>query len=113
VCQGTGQSCRAHAGAYKTAITGSGYHLVVTIPSQATNILVEEISFVNDMYLAIKVRSARGGRYVLNGNSQAGAEWRTIKAAGTVMKYSRPVYQRETIRIRGPIQNPIDVMVWV
>ena len=88
-----------------------GYHLIVTIPSQATNILAEEISFLSDLYLAVKVRSSRGNRIILNRNRRTGAAWQTIKAAGTVMKYSRPGYDREAIRIEGPLQNPIDILV--
>lgn len=89
----------------------SGYHEIIEIPSQATNIFIEETSFLDDLYLAVKLRSPRLHLFVLNGNEKPGSAWQRIDASGTVIEYSRPAYDRETIRIKGPLQLPIQIMV--
>ena len=68
------------------------------------------MDILNDLYLALQLSSG-SQLFVLNGNKRPGAAWSTIEAAGTVIEYSRPSYAHETIRIKGPLQELVKIMV--
>ncbi|XP_062514389.1 A disintegrin and metalloproteinase with thrombospondin motifs 18-like [Corticium candelabrum] len=111
VCQGTRRTCKFRSKVYSKQIAKSGYHGVVKIPIQATNIVIEEMDILNDLYLALQLSSG-SQLFVLNGNKRPGAAWSTIEAAGTVIEYSRPSYAHETIRIKGPLQELVKIMIF-
>ena len=86
-----------------------GYYAVCSVPKHARDIVVKEVSFSNDVYLAVKLETP--DQYVLNGKENDGAVWQNVKAAGTVIDYSRPAYGIESIKIAGPVQQRINAMV--
>ncbi|XP_062514604.1 A disintegrin and metalloproteinase with thrombospondin motifs 16-like [Corticium candelabrum] len=111
VCQGTERSCRFRSGTFQNQITKAGYHSAIEIPYRASNVFVNETRVLKHLYLAVQVLSPSLRVYVLNGNDQPKTSWQRINAAGTVIEYSRPSYAHETIKIEGPLQQRVKIMV--
>lgn len=108
ICGGDGSTCETVAGSYTGPLPLSTYQEIVTIPTGATHIRVEEAEISNN-YLALK---SVGDVYHIN------AEWfiewpKSFDVAGTTFKYDRPEDSPETLTALGPTTEELVVMLLV
>ena len=78
----------------------------MVIPAGARNIRVEEVAEATN-FLALMDPS---GHYYLNGGWDIKWSGR-YKAAGTVVRYERDDKNKETFEAKGPLKEPLHVMV--
>jgi hypothetical protein len=108
VCGGDGSSCNIVSGTFQRTLTYGYYHKVVVLPIQSEAITIKEIGMSPNF---IAVRSGRNSnRYYVNGNwhlSRSGV----YPAVATSIFYRRIPELSEAIWIRGPIKEPLVIMV--
>ncbi|KAJ8006063.1 hypothetical protein DPEC_G00124370 [Dallia pectoralis] len=111
VCQGDGSSCSRVNGNYRRGATNLGYSFITTIPEGSWDIQIIERKKSADV-LAVTDQT---GNFFFNGNYKVDSP-QNFHAAGTVFKYRRPMDVYETgieyIVTKGPIDQPINVLVW-
>ncbi|XP_033633834.1 A disintegrin and metalloproteinase with thrombospondin motifs 12-like [Asterias rubens] len=105
VCHGDGSSCET----VKDQLikqSGFGYVEAMVIPRGARNIRVEEVAESTN-FLALMDPS---GHYYLNGGWDI--KWSgKYEAAGTVVRYERDDQNKETFEAKGPLEEPLHVML--
>ncbi|XP_057184990.1 ADAMTS-like protein 2 isoform X2 [Triplophysa rosa] len=110
VCQGDGSSCSRVTGNFRRAAT-LGYSFIAQIPEGSWDIQIIERKKSADI-LAV---TDQAGNFFFNGAYKVDTP-QNFHAAGTVFKYRRPtdVYETgiEYIVAKGPIDQPINVLVW-
>ncbi|GBP09805.1 ADAMTS-like protein 4 [Eumeta japonica] len=82
-----------------------GYSRVATVPRGACRLNVSEL-LPSENYIALKVVN---GSYIVNGEFAVSADG-AYEAAGARFQYARRA-GRDSVFARGPIQEPIDIMV--
>ncbi|XP_041955841.1 ADAMTS-like protein 2 [Alosa sapidissima] len=111
VCQGDGSSCSRVTGNFRRGASTLGYSFITQIPEGSWDIQIIERKKSADI-LAV---TDQAGNFFFNGAYKVDAP-QNFHAAGTIFKYRRPtdVYETgiEYIVAKGPIDQPINVLVW-
>uniref|UniRef100_A0AAY4DYH8 PLAC domain-containing protein n=1 Tax=Denticeps clupeoides TaxID=299321 RepID=A0AAY4DYH8_9TELE len=111
VCQGDGSSCSRVTGNYHRGGSLLGYSFITQIPEGSWDIQIIERKKSADM-LAV---TDQAGNFFFNGAYKVDTP-QNFHVAGTIFKYRRPtdVYETgiEYIVAKGPIDQPINVLVW-
>ncbi|XP_048045296.1 ADAMTS-like protein 2 [Megalobrama amblycephala] len=111
VCQGDGSSCSRITGNFRRGASSLGYSFITQIPEGSWDIQIIERKKSADI-LAV---TDQAGNFFFNGAYKVDTP-QNFHAAGTVFKYRRPtdVYETgiEYIVAKGPIDQPINVLVW-
>ncbi|XP_051962929.1 ADAMTS-like protein 2 isoform X2 [Xyrauchen texanus] len=111
VCQGDGSSCSRVTGNFRRGASSLGYSFITQIPEGSWDIQIIERKKSADI-LAV---TDQAGNFFFNGAYKVDTP-QNFHAAGTIFKYRRPtdVYETgiEYIVAKGPIDQPINVLVW-
>ncbi|XP_007253910.3 LOW QUALITY PROTEIN: ADAMTS-like protein 2 [Astyanax mexicanus] len=111
VCQGDGSSCSRVTGNFRRGTSSLGYSFITQIPEGSWDIQIIERKKSADI-LAV---TDQAGNFFFNGAYKADSP-QNFHVAGTIFKYRRPtdVYETgiEYIVAKGPIDQPINVLVW-
>ncbi|RXN22658.1 ADAMTS 2 [Labeo rohita] len=111
VCQGDGSSCSRITGSFRRGASSLGYSFITQIPEGSWDIQIIERKKSADI-LAV---TDQAGNFFFNGAYKVDTP-QNFHAAGTIFKYRRPtdVYETgiEYIVAKGPIDQPINVLVW-
>ncbi|MFT7813519.1 ADAMTS-like protein 2 [Arapaima gigas] len=111
VCQGNGSSCSRVTGNYRRGTSTLGYSFITQIPEGSWDIQIIERKKSADI-LAV---TDQAGNFFFNGAYKVDRP-QNFQAAGTIFKYRRPMDVYETgieyIVAKGPINQPINVLVW-
>uniref|UniRef100_A0A673MG15 ADAMTS-like 2 n=1 Tax=Sinocyclocheilus rhinocerous TaxID=307959 RepID=A0A673MG15_9TELE len=111
VCQGDGSSCTRITGNFRRGASSLGYSFITQIPEGSWDIQIIERKKSADI-LAV---TDQAGNFFFNGAYKVDTP-QNFHAAGTIFKYRRPtdVYETgiEYIVAKGPIDQPINVLVW-
>ncbi|KAL7839703.1 hypothetical protein SRHO_G00263610 [Serrasalmus rhombeus] len=111
VCKGDGSSCSRVTGNFRRGASSLGYSFITQIPEGSWDIQIIERKKSADI-LAI---TDQAGNFFFNGAYKADSP-QNFHVAGTIFKYRRPtdVYETgiEYIVAKGPIDQPINVLVW-
>ncbi|XP_066510787.1 LOW QUALITY PROTEIN: ADAMTS-like protein 2 [Hoplias malabaricus] len=111
VCQGDGSSCSRVTGNFRRGASSLGYSFITQIPEGSWDIQIIERKKSADI-LAV---TDQAGNFFFNGAYKADSP-QNFHVAGTIFKYRRPtdVYETgiEYIVAKGPIDQPINVLVW-
>ncbi|XP_018601974.1 ADAMTS-like protein 2 [Scleropages formosus] len=111
VCQGNGSSCSRVTGNYRRGTSSLGYTFITQIPEGSWDIQIIERRKSADI-LAV---TDQAGNFFFNGAYKVDRP-QNFQAAGTIFKYRRPMDVYETgieyIVAKGPINQPINVLVW-
>ncbi|KAG7481562.1 hypothetical protein MATL_G00068190 [Megalops atlanticus] len=111
VCQGDGSSCNRVTGNFRRGASSPGYSFITQIPEGSWDIQIIERKKSADI-LAV---TDQAGNFFFNGAYKVDSP-QNFPAAGTIFKYRRPMDVYETgieyIVAKGPINQPINVLVW-
>ncbi|XP_051787723.1 ADAMTS-like protein 2 [Erpetoichthys calabaricus] len=111
VCQGNGSSCIRVTGNFRKGSSHLGYSFITEIPAGSQDIQIIERKRSADILAITDLE----GTFFFNGDYKVDSP-KNVHAAGTVFKYRRPmdVYESgiEYIVAQGPINQPINVLVW-
>uniref|UniRef100_A0A673LM56 ADAMTS-like 2 n=1 Tax=Sinocyclocheilus rhinocerous TaxID=307959 RepID=A0A673LM56_9TELE len=111
VCQGDGSSCSRITGNFRRGASSLGYSFITQIPEGSWDIQIIERKKSADI-LGV---TDQAGNFFFNGAYKVDTP-QNFHAAGTIFKYRRPtdVYETgiEYIVAKGPIDQPINVLVW-
>ncbi|XP_051981577.1 ADAMTS-like protein 2 [Xyrauchen texanus] len=111
VCQGNGSSCSRVTGNFRHGASSLGYSFITQIPEGSWDIQIIERKKSADI-LAV---TDQAGNFFFNGAYKVDTP-QNFHAAGTIFKYRRPIDVHETgieyIVAKGPIDQPINVLVW-
>ncbi|XP_062873822.1 ADAMTS-like protein 2 [Trichomycterus rosablanca] len=111
VCQGDGSSCSRVTGNFRLGASSLGYSFITQIPEGSWDIQIIERKKSPDI-LAV---TDQAGNFFFNGAYKVDSP-QNFHVAGTIFKYRRPtdVYETgiEYIVAKGPIDQPINVLVW-
>ncbi|KAK3538971.1 hypothetical protein QTP86_023569 [Hemibagrus guttatus] len=111
VCQGDGSSCSRVTGNFRRGSSSLGYSFITQIPEGSWDIQIIERKKSADI-LAV---TDQAGNFFFNGAYKVDSP-QNFHVAGTIFKYRRPtdVYETgiEYIVAKGPINQPINVLVW-
>ncbi|TRY95843.1 hypothetical protein DNTS_021380, partial [Danionella cerebrum] len=111
VCSGDGSSCSRVTGNFRRGASSPGYSFITQIPEGSWDIQIIERKKSADI-LAV---TDQAGNFFFNGAYKLDTP-QNFHAAGTIFKYRRPTDVFETgieyIAAKGPIDQPINVLVW-
>nr|XP_023687637.1 ADAMTS-like protein 2 isoform X2 [Paramormyrops kingsleyae] len=111
VCQGDGSHCRRVTGSFHQSASSAGYAFITQIPQGSWDIQVIERRKSADI-LAV---TDQAGKFFFNGPYRMDNP-QNFQAAGTIFKYRHPMNIHETgieyIVAKGPINQPINILVW-
>ncbi|KAJ8415571.1 hypothetical protein AAFF_G00425510, partial [Aldrovandia affinis] len=111
VCQGDGSSCNRVTGNFRRSTSSLGYSFITQIPEGSWDLQIIERKKSADI-LAV---TDQEGNFFFNGAYKVDSP-QNFHAAGTIFKYRRPMDIYETgieyIVAKGPINQPINVLVW-
>ncbi|TSM85954.1 ADAMTS-like protein 2 [Bagarius yarrelli] len=111
VCRGDGSSCSRVTGNFRRGSSSLGYSFITQIPEGSWDIQIIERKKSADI-LAV---TDQAGNFFFNGAYKVDSP-QNFHVAGTIFKYRRPtdVYETgiEYIVAKGPINQPINVLVW-